>query len=289
MNRIKPLLMAIVNMTPDSYVAASRCYNLDEALIRIDQVIAQGADVIDIGAESTRPGAAFISEEEELRRLQPLFKELERCPIPVPWSIDTRRHRIAHKALEAGAGWINDVSGFIDPAMQSLAAQSSARLCVMHMQGDPSTMQQRPHYTNGAVREISQWLGCQTSALISLGVDPSRLVVDPGFGFGKTIADNLEILHNLHEFNQLGFPVLVGLSRKKFIRYLLSQEVEGVLPATLAVNSLAVFLGAGILRVHDIAEHRQLIDILGEVMLFGYRQPPSNDYGTKGASSPTTV
>lgn len=256
--------MGIVNVTPDSFYPGSRTPGLEDSLRRIHSLVAAGADWLDIGAESTRPGAGQISEEEELYRLRPLLEEL-RCHPTVPFSIDTRKGAVAAYAVRCGAAMINDVGGFSDEGMQEAAASCGAAhtlLCVMHMQADPTTMQANPHYPDGIIGHLLSWFTERIELLQQLGIAKERIVLDPGIGFGKTIDDNLEILHNLHKLRSLGFPLLLGLSRKSFMQKILQKSSEDILPATLAMNSIAILAGTAFVRVHDVAEHRQLIDML---------------------------
>jgi dihydropteroate synthase len=221
----------------------------------------QGADIIDIGGESTRPNAPPVSEEEELRRVIPLIQELSRLQ-PLPISIDTMKPVVAEKALAAGASIINDVSGFRDPAMRELAASSNAQICVMHMLGTPVNMQDSPFYIEGITSALLVWFESTIESLTHAGVKKEQIILDPGIGFGKTVAHNLEIIHNLRKFKAIGFPLLLGVSRKSFIQKILGQKTDEVLPATLAVNTLAITSGVDYIRVHDVKEHRQVIKIL---------------------------
>lgn len=260
-SRQSPKLMGIVNVTPDSFYPGCRTLGVKEALARIHALVEAGADWLDIGAESTRPGAMQISQEQELLRISPLLEQL-RCHPTIPFSIDTRKGKVASYAIECGAAMINDVGGFADEGMQAAAAASNALLCVMHMQATPATMQTNPHYPEGIINHLLSWFTQRIELLQRLGIARERIVLDPGIGFGKTIDDNLEILHNLHKLRGLGFPLLLGLSRKSFMQKILQKSSEDILPATLAMNSIALLAGTAFLRVHDVAEHRQVIDIL---------------------------
>ena len=269
--------MGILNVTPDSFFDGGCYAEVERAVLRAEQMVAAGADIIDIGGESTRPGAPAVSEEEELRRVIPVIQALRQRGVVVPISIDTRKARVASQALAAGATLINDVSGFRDPEMQDVAAASLAELCIMHMQGDPQSMQSAPHYEKGVVYAIMQWLEGQVKMLVEKGVRPSRIILDPGIGFGKTVAHNIEILQNLRTLKSLGFPVLLGASRKSFTAKILNEvagnvaknnivkSLSGPLSATLTVNTLALMAGVDIIRVHDIEEHRELIDFISYI------------------------
>ena len=270
-------LMGILNVTPDSFFDGGRYAEVERAVLRAEQMVAAGADIIDIGGESTRPGAPAVSEEDELRRVIPVIQALRQRGVVVPISIDTRKARVASQALAAGATLLNDVSGFRDPEMQDVAATSLAELCIMHMQGDPQSMQSAPHYEKGVVYAIMHWLEGQVKMLVEKGVSPSRIILDPGIGFGKTVAHNIEILQNLRTLKSLGFPVLLGASRKSFTAKILNEvagnvaknnivkSLSGPLSATLTVNTLALMAGVDIIRVHDIKEHRELIDFISYI------------------------
>ena len=219
---------------------------------------------MDIGGESTRPGSDAVSELEELRRIIPIIQALK-SQIPIPLSIDTMKPRVAAAALEAGATLINDVTGFNDPLMREIASSSQSDICIMHMQGIPKTMQANPHYEEGIISHLIRWFESRVNLLVTNGVKEQKIIIDPGIGFGKTIADNLEIIDNLHRFKELGFPVLLGLSRKTFMAKILAKPYAELLPATLAMNTLAIMKGVDIIRVHDIAEHRDVINVLDKL------------------------
>lgn len=253
--------MGILNSTPDSYYVPSRKKTFDEAINHGIQLWRDGADIIDIGGESTRPNAEKVSEEEELKRVIPLIKELSKLQ-PLPISIDTMKPTVAEKALAAGASIINDVSGFRDPNMRELAAASQAKICVMHMQGSPQSMQDSPYYKEGVVVALLHWFETILEDLAISGIKNHQIILDPGIGFGKTVADNLEIIHNLRKFKAIGFPLLLGISRKSFIQKILGLPSTDVLPATLAISSMAIVSGVDYIRVHDVKEHRQAISIL---------------------------
>lgn len=256
--------MGILNITPDSFYEGGRHLDCEKAVQCGLDLFAAGADLVDIGGESTRPGSAAISAQEELQRVIPVIKELRRKS-PLPLSIDTKKARVASAAIEAGANWINDISGFRDPDMRSLAAQTGATLCVMHMQGTPETMQQNPHYPEGVVSHLLHFFDEQLELLIKAGVKREKIILDPGIGFGKTVADNLQILHNLPKFKAKGFPVLLGLSRKSFMQRILNRPASEMLAGTLACNTLAFLEGVDFLRVHDVREHRDMITLMTQL------------------------
>lgn len=253
--------MGILNVTPDSFFDQGRFYALEDAIQHGKEMCEQGADLIDIGGESTRPGAPIVDEKEELKRVIPVIKALHSV-LQIPISIDTRKPIVAVAAVEAGASMINDVSGFRDPAMQEIAASADVDICVMHMQGTPQTMQKDPKYPEGVVPHIMNWFECQVELLIKRGVKEKHLILDPGVGFGKTVKDNLEIIQNLSTFKSLGFPILVGISRKWFIGKILNMKTSELLGATLAFNAGLLMQGVDMIRVHDVKEHRNLMKLL---------------------------
>lgn len=253
-------IMGILNATEDSFFAGSRCCDLAAAIAKGIDLWKQGADIIDIGGESSRPGAAAVSIDEELARVIPLIKELKKAQ-PLPLSIDTMKPIVAEQALAAGATLINDVSGFRHPAMVELAASSQATICVMHMLGTPATMQDAPLYENGIIAELTRWFESTVENLLRAGVKEKQIILDPGIGFGKTIADNLEIIDNLPKFKAIGFPLLLGISRKSFMGKILGLPAAELMPATLAMNVVAIRAAVDYIRVHDVKEHRQAVSL----------------------------
>lgn len=255
----KPLLMGILNVTPDSFHPSSRHPDPEAAIAYGELLRAQGADILDIGGESTRPGAREVEESEELDRVLPVVEGLSStCTL----SIDTCKPRVAEACLQAGAKILNDITGFTHPAMRQLAASTGARACVMHMQGTPQTMQIHPHYPEGVIETLLRWFDVQVNLLIQAGVKQESIILDPGIGFGKTVADNVEILQNLPRLREMGYPILLGASRKSFMSKILGKPTAELLPATIAVNTLALKSGVAIIRVHDVPEHRAVIDLL---------------------------
>lgn len=264
----KTQLMAILNTTPDSFYEKSRATSFESAVVRGQQIYMEGADILDIGGESTRPKNIYIQEGEipltaqaEIERVIPVIRELSKL-IPIPISIDTRKPEVAAQAIEAGAKWINDVGGFQIPEMRAIAASSKAQICVMHMQGNPDTMQVNPMYEKSIIEHLKHWFSNTLELLIRDGVRESQIVLDPGIGFGKTVDHNLEIIHNLRELKSLGFPILLGISRKLFMHRILNKPPEALLSATLAMNSVAILSDVEFIRVHDVKEHRDIIDVL---------------------------
>jgi len=256
-------LMAIVNATPDSFYADSRNQTLEMAIQRAFQCLDEGADILDIGGESTRPGAEEVPLDEEIRRVIPVIQAVADAVAGAGKiiSVDTRKPAVAKAAIEAGATMINDVGGFRDPEMVQVAKESGATCCVMHMQKNPKTMQDQPFYERGVVVEVTEWLQMQASMLLQAGIERSRIIVDPGIGFGKSVEDNFMLLSHVKELKRLGFPLLYGISRKSFLRKTLNKPTEELGPATLALDSYLALQGVDILRVHDVAMHRDLLTL----------------------------
>ena len=248
----KPLVMGILNVTPDSFSDGGRYVSLDSALSHAEQMIEEGVDIIDIGGESSRPGATPLSLQEEMDRVIPVIYALRDCGRPL--SIDTYKPEIMREAILAGADMINDIQGFQNPNSHSLLAESEVALCVMHMQNNPSTMQTRPEYAN-VVGDVKDFLLKQVNQLFAAGIDASRICIDPGFGFGKTLHHNVSLLENIESLSaELGLPVLAGLSRKSMLGQITGKPVEKRLGASLAAALVAIHQGARIVRVHDVSE-----------------------------------
>ena len=250
--RTRPLIMGVVNVTAESFYDGSRYLKPDRAIAHAMELIAQGADLIDIGGESTRPGSQFISEQDELDRVLPVVEELA-SRISIPISVDTTKSQVAQCALDHGASIINDVSAMTqDPTMASVIARSGAAVVLMHMQGTPQTMQLAPSYAD-VVSEVMQFLDARIQDAIRAGIARTNIVLDPGFGFGKLVFHNLELLGGLSSLLTLNRPLLVGLSRKAFIGKIIDKSVEHREWGTAAAVALAVDRGARIIRVHDVA------------------------------------
>jgi dihydropteroate synthase len=253
----RPLVMGIVNVTPDSFSDGGQHLHRDAALAHAHQLIAEGADILDIGGESTRPGAQPVSVQEELDRVLPIIEGLHDAPVPI--SIDTCKHEVMQAAIAAGAQMVNDINALQDAAaMNIVAAGKVVAVCLMHKQGKPQTMQQQPHYQN-VVDEVSAFLRERIAAAEASGIQRERIVIDPGFGFGKTLAHNLTLLRELKKLTELGVPLLAGLSRKSMLGALTGQDVGQRLPASVAAALIAVQRGASIVRVHDV---RATVDAL---------------------------
>lgn len=254
-------LMGILNVTPDSFSDGGQFDGVAPALRQAEAMAAAGAGLIDIGGESTRPGADFVPIEDEIARTAPAIREIS-GRLDVPTSIDTRKSEVARQALSAGASLINDVSGFTyDPQLADVARAANAPVCVMHAQGDPATMQQNPTYDD-VLLDVYDFLETQVERLSDMGIAREQIVVDPGIGFGKTLAHNLALLARLSLFHGLGCPVLLGASRKKFIGTIGKASLaQKRIPGSVAVALEGVAQGAQIVRVHDVAETRQALNL----------------------------
>ena len=252
----RPVVMGVINTTPDSFSDGGLLYrdarlDMNRALGRARDMVSEGAHVLDIGGESTRPGAAPVSVAEEMDRVLPLLERIN-GELDVVVSVDTSTPALMSEAARLGAGLINDVRALTREGALAAAADSGLPVCLMHMQGEPGSMQADPHYED-VVSEVSDYLVARVDACTAAGIVPQRLLLDPGFGFGKTVAHNLVLLRELPRLGALGFPLLVGLSRKSMIGKLLGREVGQRLPASLALALLAVERGAGVVRTHDVA------------------------------------
>ena len=247
-------LMGILNFTPDSFSDGGQFNNLQSAIAQAQYMIDNGADIIDIGGQSTRPGAEQISFAEECNRVIPIIKAI-RQQFSIPISIDTTRAKIAQKAIAVGADLINDISGgTFDREMLTLAGQVDVPIILMHMRGNPQTMQQMTDYQD-LVTDITEFLNCQIQKAIACGVNSSKIIIDPGIGFAKTPEQNIELLRRLSEFKALEVPILVGTSRKSFIGKIINQQdPQKRVWGTAATCSSAIISGADILRIHDVAE-----------------------------------
>ena len=256
----RPLLMGIVNVTPDSFFDGGRFCDPQHAVAHALRLVEEGAVLLDIGAESTRPGAFPVDEQEERRRLVPVVAAVAKA-VSVPISVDTSKAEVARAAIDAGAVMVNDVTALRgDSAMVDVVAQTGAGLALMHMQGTPETMQHAPRYDD-VVGEVAQFLAERARFAIDHGVAKDRIVVDPGIGFGKTLDHNLDLLANLRVFTELGYPLLVGPSRKGFIGQLTDQSVEARGWGTAGVVALAAEHGANILRVHDVESMKDVAKV----------------------------
>lgn len=244
--------MGIVNVTPDSFSDGGLFLSQNNAFNHAKQLIAEGADIIDIGGESTRPGAEPVSVQQELDRVIPLVEKI-RAEFSVSISVDTSKSLVMREAIAAGVDIINDVMALTgEDSIAAVAASDTVKVCLMHMQGQPRTMQKNPKYDN-VIEDIKAFLLMRTQACVNAGIASNRIIIDPGFGFGKTVVHNLLLMKNLQLFSQLGYPVLVGISRKSFIGKILNKQVTERLYGSLALSVVAVSKGASIIRTHDVA------------------------------------
>jgi len=246
----RPHVMGIVNVTPDSFSDGGKFSSTDLAVEHALKLIAEGADILDIGGESTRPGAAVVSLDEELKRVIPVIEALSRtCNVPI--SIDTYKPEVMRQAIAAGADIVNDVRALQEPNSLEIVAQSNVGVCLMHMQGTPQTMQLEPHYVD-VVSVVKQFLVDRMNAALAHGIVRSRILLDPGFGFGKTRAHNIALIQHLDELNVIGLPLLVGLSRKSVLGSITGADEGQRLYASIAASVISAMKGAKILRVHDV-------------------------------------
>jgi len=246
----RPLVMGIVNVTPDSFSDGGLFFDQDRAVAHARQLVEEGADILDIGGESSRPGAQAVSTDEELRRVLPVIEALAGDGVPL--SIDTVKPQVMRRAVAAGASIINDIAALRAPGALGAAAESDAAVCLMHMQGEPGTMQAEPRYAD-VVAEVHDYLAQRAAAVRAAGIAAERIIVDPGFGFGKRFDHNLALLRHLDRFAGLGACVLAGLSRKSMLGQITGKEVSRRDAASVAAALIAVAKGAKILRVHDVA------------------------------------
>ncbi len=252
----KTCIMGILNITPDSFSDGGLFFGIDAALSRAMKIADEGADIIDIGGESTRPGSCAVSAEEELSRIIPAIKKI-RHKIKIPISVDTYKPEVAEVALEEGASIVNDITGLKDERMAKIVKKFNAGVIIMHIRGTPATIQKSPRYKDllgEIIKRLKRGIGCARSA----GIKRSSIVIDPGIGFGKTVSHNLAILRNLDKLRKLGFPVLIGASRKSFIGKILCADAGERLYGSLGVAALAIAGGASILRAHDVKETVQV-------------------------------
>lgn len=253
----RPLLMGVVNVTPDSFSDGGQFLDATAAIAQGRKLIDEGADILDIGGESSRPGAQAVAEREELDRVLPVLKALKNVPV----SVDTRRPAVMRAVLAEGASMINDIEALAAPGALDAVADTDCAVCLMHKQGDPATMQQDPRYGN-VVADVKQYLATRIAACEIAGIERDRITVDPGFGFGKTVAHNFSLLKRLPELASLGVPVVAGWSRKSALGAVTGRPVTERLAASLAAALLAVQRGATILRVHDVRETRDALAVL---------------------------
>jgi len=257
----KPLVMGILNMTPDSFSDGGKYAALNSAMQQVTKMLADGADIIDVGGESTRPGSDPVTAETQIQRVVPIIKAIrEKSNVLI--SIDTTLAKVASAAINAGASIINDVTGGLgDDDMFSFAAQANAPIILMHSKGSPKTMQDNPYYED-VVQEVLDDLKLKIHAALAAGIKHQQIVIDPGIGFGKRKQDNLDLLANLHKFVATGYPVLLGTSRKRFMGSICDvTEPTDLVTATAVTTALGVMAGVQLFRVHDVKENRQAVDV----------------------------
>ncbi len=268
--------MGVLNVTPDSFSDAGQFLDPERAIEHGLRMVEAGAGFIDVGGESTRPGAAMVPEEEELRRVVPVIEALVRR-VDVPISVDTSKPRVMRAAVEAGAELINDIYALRLPGALEAARDSGAAVCLMHMQGEPRTMQIEPRYDD-VVAEVRDFLNDRVAVCLEAGLQLDRLVVDPGIGFGKRLQHNLALLAALPTLGAHGVPVLVGVSRKSMFKDLLGRPVDERLPGALAVATASVLAGARIVRTHDVRETLDAVKVAAALKRSGYRMATNGDF-----------
>lgn len=272
----QPVVMAVLNVTPDSFSDGGRFVRLEDAVERGVQMAEEGAAIIDVGGESTRPGAQPVGLDEELRRVIPVIARL-RSRTQAILSVDTSKPEVMHAAAAAGAAMINDVRALREPGALEAAAASGCAVCLMHMLGEPRTMQESPRYQDVVV-EVRRFLEQRVEACLEAGIPAERIVLDPGFGFGKTLQHNLELLRHLHALSVRDLPVLAGLSRKSMVGALTGRAPEERVHGSVALAVVAALNGARILRVHDVGATADALRIVGAV------QAPASNHDRKGLS-----
>jgi dihydropteroate synthase len=259
----RPLIMGIVNVTPDSFFDGGRLPDAKSAIAHARRLIDEGADIVDVGGESTRPGAVGITVEEERRRVLPVLEQLAGGAVPV--SIDTQKSDLMREAIAGGAAMINDVNALQAPGALEAVAASGVAVCLMHRQGTPDNMQKAPNYGD-VVADVSAFLRDRVRAVHAAGIAAQRIVVDPGFGFGKTLGHNLELMRRMDEFKSLGAVLLAGVSRKRMLGEITGRAVGDRVHASIAAVMFAVLRGAQIVRVHDVAATRDALAVWNSVM-----------------------
>lgn len=260
----RPLIMGILNVTPDSFSDGGSYADVNQALARAEQMLAQGADIIDIGGESTRPGALGVSVQQELDRVMPVLEKL--LSLQIPLSVDTRKCEVMRAVLAAGADMVNDVGALEDDGALAVVAASNAAVCLMHKQGDPQAMQAEPHYVN-VVAEVGDYLFERVQLAESAGIARERIMIDPGFGFGKTLEHNIQLLQKLANLAESGLPVLAGLSRKSMLGAITGNSVDCRQFESVAAALLAIQRGAVVVRVHDVKPTKDAIKIMEKIGL----------------------
>lgn len=268
----RTLIMGILNVSPDSFYDGGKYTTLEKAIKRATEMEKEGADIIDIGGESTRPGAKAVTMEEEMRRVLPVIEEISE-KIKIPISIDTYKAKVAEKAIEKGAAMVNDITALRgDKKMAGIVAEFDVPVCIMHMKGTPQTMQKSPYYED-VMEEIITFLDTQSKYAISQGIAEEHIILDPGIGFGKRtggkIEDNCEIIARLKELKSLDFPILIGISHKTFIGNICNAQLEERIEGSMGAEAIAIAHGADILRVHNVKETKKMALVVDKIMRFG--------------------
>ena len=262
--KIPPVrIMGVLNVTPDSFSDGGKYVSVEKAVEHAREMIKEGADIIDIGGESSRPFSEPVSEEEEMRRILPVIDELADLKIPI--SVDTYKPKVAEEALKRGVSIVNDIFAMRRDGMAEVIRDYDAAVVIMHMKGEPRNMQLNPYYED-VISEIYGFLKERVEFAKKIGIDEDKIMIDPGIGFGKRVEDNLKIIRNLNVFRSLGYPILIGISRKSFIGKILNLDLNDRLEGTIASNIVSVMNGASIIRVHDVKENLRAIKIVSEIM-----------------------
>lgn len=263
--RAQPLVMGILNITPDSFSDGGDFLKKDAAIRQAEIMLEEGADFLDLGAESSRPGAVPVSVEQELERLIPVIQHLSAAH-DVVLSVDTYKPEVMRESVQAGAGMINDIYALRSPGALEMAAKLDVPVCLMHMQGTPHTMQTNPEYPDGVVLSIQKFFEARIAACLEAGLKREHLILDPGFGFGKTVAHNLKLTQQLRAFQTHGLPILLGVSRKSTLGAVLQQDVAHRLPGALGVTVFAALQGLAIIRTHDVGATKQALKIVDAII-----------------------
>jgi dihydropteroate synthase len=260
-----PLIMGIINCTPDSFFKESRKNLLEDALATAGKMVEQGVHILDIGGESSRPGSSYVSAEEEIQRVVPVISAIRR-EFQIPISVDTRKCSVASAAVDAGADIVNDISALQDdPALAVFLAEKNLPVILMHMKGKPENMQNDPFYDD-VISSVKEELNAAVDRAFGAGIKKENIILDPGIGFGKRQKDNIDLLKGIPELKKLGYPLLIGLSRKQFLGNITGRKTEDRLAGTLAANAFAFLQGAHILRVHDVGETVDMVKVLREFL-----------------------
>lgn len=263
--RARPLVMGVLNITPDSFSDGGDFFKTDDAMRQAERMLAEGADLLDLGAESSRPGAVPVSVEQELERLIPVIQQLSAAH-DVVLSVDTYKPEVMYEAVQAGAGMINDIYALRIPGALDMAAKLDVPVCLMHMQGTPDNMQSKPDYSDGVVASIQNFFDERIAACVKVGIKHEHLILDPGFGFGKTVAHNLALTQQLMAFQVHGLPLLLGVSRKSTLGAILQQDVAHRLPGALGVAVFAALQGVTMIRTHDVGATKQALDMVDAII-----------------------